>query len=112
MLDDGAPAVLMQAKVRGEEWSRAFGVRSLEAREPVEISDPVHVASVTKSFVAVSVLKLADEGKLGLDDPVSKHLPDFDRIMHPPGPVTVRRLLSTFVGNAGLRGEHCLHPGR
>jgi D-alanyl-D-alanine carboxypeptidase len=28
ILDDGAPAVLMQAKVRGEEWSRASGVRS------------------------------------------------------------------------------------
>ncbi|MBT2535514.1 beta-lactamase family protein [Arthrobacter sp. ISL-69] len=93
MLDDGAPAVLMQAKVRGEEWSRASGVRSLENQEPVEITDSLHVASVTKSFVAVSVLKLAAEGKLGLDDPVSKHLPEFDTIMHPPGPVTIRRLL-------------------
>lgn len=93
MLDDGAPAVLMQAKVRGEEWSRASGVRSLESKEPVETTDSLHVASVTKSFVAVSVLKLAAEGRLGLDDPVSKHLPDFDSIMHPPGPVTIRRLL-------------------
>lgn len=93
MLDDGAPAVLMQAKVRGEEWSRASGVRSLEGTEPVEIGDSVHVASVTKSFVAVSVLKLAAEGKLGLEDPVSKHLPEFEDIMHPPGPVTIRRLL-------------------
>lgn len=93
MLDDGAPAVLMQARVRGEEWSRASGVRSLEGREPVEIDDPVHVASVTKSFVAVSVLKLAAEGRLGLEDPVSKHVPDFESIMHPPGPVTIRRLL-------------------
>jgi D-alanyl-D-alanine carboxypeptidase len=93
MLDDGAPAVLMQAKVRGEEWSRASGVRSLESQEPVEITDSLHVASVTKSFVAVSVLKLAAEGRLGLDDPVSKHLPEFDSIMHPPGPVTIRRLL-------------------
>ncbi|WP_309978528.1 serine hydrolase domain-containing protein [Arthrobacter oryzae] len=93
MLDGGAPAVLMQAKVRGQEWSRASGVRSLEGREPAEITDSLHVASVTKSFVAVSVLKLAAEGKLGLDDPVSRHLPDFDSIMHPPGPVTIRRLL-------------------
>ncbi len=93
MLDAGAPAVLMQAKVRGEEWSRASGVRSLEGQEPVEINDSLHVASVTNSFVAVSVLKLATEGKLGLEDPISKHLPEFDGIMHPPGPVTIRRLL-------------------
>ncbi|MEK0156561.1 serine hydrolase domain-containing protein [Arthrobacter oryzae] len=93
MLDDGAPAVLIQAKVRGEEWARASGVRSLDDREPVETDDQVHIAGVTESFVAVSVLKLAAEGKLGLVDPVSKHLPDFEGIMHPPGPVTVRQLL-------------------
>jgi len=93
MLDDGAPAVLMQAKVRGGEWSRASGVRSLEGQEPVEISDPLHIGSVTNTFVAVSVLKLAAEGKLGPEDPVSKHLPDFDSIMHPPESVTIRQLL-------------------
>ncbi|MET4588010.1 serine hydrolase domain-containing protein [Arthrobacter sp. PvP023] len=93
MLDDGAPAVLMQAKVRGEEWARASGVRSLENREAVETADQVHIASVTESFVAVSVLKLVDEGRLGLGDEVGKHLPDFEGIMHPPGPVTVRQLL-------------------
>ncbi|WP_258074048.1 serine hydrolase [Arthrobacter sp. Y81] len=93
MLDDGAPAVLIQAKVRGEEWSRASGVRSLEGREPLEIDNPMPIGRVTESFVAVSVLKLAVEGRLGLEDPVSQHLPDFESIMHPPGPVTIRRLL-------------------
>ncbi|KIS26126.1 D-Ala-D-Ala carboxypeptidase [Arthrobacter sp. SPG23] len=93
MLDDGAPAVVMQAKVRGEERVRAFGVTSLENREPVETTDQVPIASVTESFVAVSVLKLVSEGRLGLEDEVSKHLPEFEGIMHPPGPVTVRQLL-------------------
>ena len=32
----GAPAVLVQAKVRGQEWSRAYGVRSLEKAEPAQ----------------------------------------------------------------------------
>ena len=93
MLDDGAPAVLMRAKVRGQERSRASGVRNLEGHEPVEIDDPVPVGRLTESFVAVSVLKLAVEGRLGLEDPASQHLPDFESIMHPPGPVTIRRLL-------------------
>ena len=93
MLDDGAPAVVMQAKVRGEERVRAFGVTSLESREPVETTDQVPIASVTEAFVAVSVLKLVSEGRLGLEDEVSRHLPEFEGIMHPPGPVTVRQLL-------------------
>lgn len=93
MRDAGAPAVLVQAKVRGEEWSRAYGVRSLESPEPAQPSDRTHVGSVTKSFVAVSVLKLVAEGRLGLEDNVSALLPDFDSLMRPPEQITVRQLL-------------------
>lgn len=93
MRDAGAPAVLVQAKMRGEEWSRAYGVRSLESAEPAQISDRTRVGSVTKSFVAVSVLKLVAEGRLGLEDHVSQILPDVEGLLRPPEQVTVRQLL-------------------
>ncbi len=93
MLDAGAPAVLVQAKMRGEEWSRAYGVRSLESEEPARIGDRVWVGSVTKSFVAVSVLKLVAEGRLGLEDHVSQILPEVGSLLRPPEQVTVRQLL-------------------
>lgn len=93
MREAGAPAVLVQAKMRGEEWSRAYGVRSLESGEPARIGDRVWVGSVTKSFVAVSVLKLVAEGRLGLEDHVSQILPEVERLLRPPEQVTVRQLL-------------------
>jgi D-alanyl-D-alanine carboxypeptidase len=93
MRDAGAPAVLVQAKMRGEEWSKAYGVRSLESEEPARISDRVWVGSVTKSFVAVSVLKLVAEGRLGLEDHVSQILPEVGSLLRPPEQVTVRQLL-------------------
>lgn len=98
MIDDGAPAVLMHVKNKGEEWSRAIGVRSLKTKEPVQLSDPVQVASVTKSMVAVTVLKLVEEGRLRLDDAVSEHLPELGRTVNPPFPVTLRDLLSHSSG--------------
>lgn len=94
MIDDGAPAVLMQVRNKGEEWSRAMGVRNLDTKEPVQLSDPVEVASITKSMLAVAVLKLAEEGRIKLDDPVSSHLPEFGRLVRPPGPISVRDLLN------------------
>ncbi|WP_104141127.1 serine hydrolase [Arthrobacter sp. ZGTC131] len=106
MIENGAPAVLMHAKNNGEEWSRAVGVRSLEAKEPVQLSDPVQVASVTKSMVAVSVLKLVEEGRLKLDEAVSEYLPDFGRVVHPPLPVTIRDLLGHSSGMPDY--EHAL----
>lgn len=54
------------------------------------------VASVTKAFTAALVLKLADEGRLGLDDTVAQHWPD-TRVPN-GGRVTIRQLLSHTAG--------------
>jgi D-alanyl-D-alanine carboxypeptidase len=104
LLDDGAPAVLIQVRVGGDEWSAAYGVRNLNSPSRAEITDPVHIGGVTKSMVAVCVLKLAEEGRLDLDGPVSTYLPEFNKVMHPPGPVTVRQLLQHRSGMPSVDG--------
>ncbi len=104
LLDDGAPAVLIQIRVGGDEWSAAYGVRNLASHSRAEITDPVHVGGITKSMVAVCVLKLAEEGRLELDAPVSTYLPEFNKVMHPPGPVTVRQLLQHRSGMPSVDG--------
>ncbi|MGM9474224.1 serine hydrolase domain-containing protein [Pseudarthrobacter sp. YS3] len=92
-LDLGATAVLIETRINGEVWSHAGGVRSLGSPTPAEASDPTHIASITKSMVAVSVLKLAEEGLVQLEDPVAKHLPEFEGLVKPPGTVTIAHLL-------------------
>ncbi|MEA3552383.1 serine hydrolase domain-containing protein [Pseudarthrobacter sp. C1] len=94
MLAEGAPAVLVSVRTRGTTWTHAAGVRSLETGEPPTVSDPVRVGGITESFIAVSVMKLAAEGKLDLDAEVNRYLPEFGSVLHPPGPVTVRQLLT------------------
>lgn len=98
MLNRGAPAVVVQIKVRGREWSRAYGSRDVETGEPVAVTDRIQAGGITQSMVAVSVLKLVQEGKLGLEDPVTKYFPEFEQLVHPPGPVTVRSLLNHSSG--------------
>jgi D-alanyl-D-alanine carboxypeptidase len=90
----GAPAVVIQMKSRFGEWSTAAGTRSLENQEPVQLADQFHVGDITMSMVAVSVMKLVEEGKVRLDDPITEYLPEFEDMTHPPGPVTVRSLLN------------------
>lgn len=104
LLDDGAPAVLVQVRVGGDEWSAAYGVRNLNSPTRAETTDPVHVGGITKSMVAVCVLKLVEEGQLELDAPVSTYLPEFNKVMHPPGPVTVRQLLQHRSGMPSVDG--------
>jgi D-alanyl-D-alanine carboxypeptidase len=97
MLQEGASAVLIEAKTGDEEWSHAAGVRS-RGGGPVQLSDPTQVGGITQTMVAVSVLKLVDEGRLALDDRVTTYLPELEGLLRPPGPLTVRQLLGHTSG--------------
>ncbi|UZX02162.1 beta-lactamase family protein [Arthrobacter sp. CDRTa11] len=90
----GATAVVIQMKSRVGEWSSAEGVRNLETNDPVQLTDQTHVGDITMTMVAVSVMKLVEEGEIQLDDPIQEYLPEFESIIKPPGPVTIRSLLS------------------
>jgi len=57
--------------------TRGFGVRKLGQPEPVDGKTLFEIASNSKAFTAAALAMLVDEGKLAWDDPVTKHLPDF-----------------------------------
>ncbi|MFE5839093.1 serine hydrolase domain-containing protein [Arthrobacter sp. NPDC056493] len=94
----GAVAAVVQVRWPEGEWSRAYGVRDLESVTPAQTTDRVEVASVTKTMTAVAVLRLVDDGLIGLDDPVNDVIPGFTAALKPPGPITVRQLLSHTSG--------------
>jgi D-alanyl-D-alanine carboxypeptidase len=64
-------------------------------REPIELDMLFDVASVGKTFTAALVLQLAEEGKLALDDPLHKWLPEFPHIDHN---ASIRQLLNHTSG--------------
>lgn len=78
-------------------WGRA----RLEPDRPVGADTRFRIASMTKSFTAMAVLRLRDGGRLTLDDPVSLHVPEFSRVSpatRDAPPVTLRRLLRMDAG--------------
>jgi len=77
------------------------GVRDRAAQAPVNTSTVFRIASMTKSFTALAILKLRDDGKLSLDDPISKWIPEFARMPLPTrdtAPLVIRELLSHSAG--------------
>lgn len=53
------------------------GLINFKTKEPITANTPFHIASVSKTFTAVVILKLMEEGKLNLEDGVEKYLPSF-----------------------------------
>ena len=97
-MDQGAVAAVVQIRWPDGEWSRAYGVRDLDTKTPAQPTDRVQIASVTKTMTAVAVLKLVDDNLIGLDDPVNDVIPEFTAALKPPGPISVRQLLSHTSG--------------
>lgn len=69
----GASAAVL-CPSRGIEWSGAAGTVAHGAPTPLTARHTFRIASNTKTCVAASVLRLAEMGRVGLDDPLSKHL--------------------------------------
>ena len=65
------------AAVRGGEivWSEAVGLADVESGEEATPDHQYRIASITKTFTAVAVMQLRDEGRLSLDDPLDRHVP-------------------------------------
>jgi len=77
------------------EWAGVSGMSDLKTAEPMKPDMLFDVASVGKTFTAALVLQLAEEGKLLLEDPLHKWLPDFPNINHN---TTIRQLLNHTSG--------------
>ena len=83
-------------------YSEGFGPADRATNRPVTANTRFNIGSTSKMFVAVATLLLADDGKLSVDDPVVKHLPEF--VMKDPRyrDITVRML---FNHSSGLPGS-------
>ena len=91
----GAPSVSV-AVVEGGKlvYAKAFGAADLAAGRAASVETRYAVGSISKQFTAAALLMLEEQGKLSLDDRVSKYFPDLTRA----GEVTIRQLLSHTSG--------------
>ena len=93
----GAPGLAWGIVIDGKlAASGGVGVHE-SGGAPVTTASIFRIASMTKSFTALAILALRDDGKLSLDDAVSKHVPGFAKVSLPTRdapPITIRHLLT------------------
>jgi CubicO group peptidase (beta-lactamase class C family) len=105
-------AVVLVARNGKVVYHRAAGLADREAGRPMGEDAVFRFSSVTKPFVTAAAMRLVEDGALGLDDPVTKWLPDF-RPKLPDGTepvITVRQLLNHTSGLTYGLAEPSSHP--
>ena len=79
----------------------SLGVTDMSRNTPVTPASVFRIASMSKSFTAMAILKLRDAGKLQLDDPAERYIPALKGLKYPTtdaAPVTIRHLLTHGAG--------------
>ncbi len=107
-----AGVVATAATRKGEIYRGAFGKRDLSKAADMTTDTVFWIASMTKAVTSVSAMQLVEQGKLSLDAPLSKVLPEMEsvqvlegfgadgepRLRAPKRPVTLRNLLTHTAG--------------
>ena len=107
--DEVPGAALLIAQHGQVAFREAYGWADVKTKKPFTVDTMVLTASATKPLSASSVMVLINQGKISLDDKVSKYVPAFNKLKvgktgaHAPSP-TIRQLLSHTSGLFGLVG--------
>ncbi|HEY2003060.1 MAG TPA: serine hydrolase domain-containing protein, partial [Acidobacteriaceae bacterium] len=85
---------------RADDWVAGLGKSNVAANQPATADTLFRIGSTSKAFVSLSILKLVDEGKLSLQDPVHKLVPEiyFENRWEATDPVRVVDLLEHTTG--------------
>ena len=108
LMKTGAPSASVAVVKDGKlAYAKAYGLARLEPPMPATTQMRYSIGSISKQFTAAAILMLAEEGKLSLDDMVSKWIPDLSRA----NDVTVRQILSMTSGYQDFWPQDYVMPG-
>ena len=95
MRDKAIPAVSI-ALVDGDQtvWARGFGAADAPAGTAATANTVYRIGSVSKLFTDLGIMQLVEQGKLDLDQPIDRYLPDFRPANPFGGAITLRHLMS------------------
>ena len=92
------PGISFGVVVDGElVYKNSYGYTDIAKQTPATTSSLFRIASMSKSFTCMAILKLRDEGKLDLDDPAYLYIPELKNLIYPTAdspPITIRHLMS------------------
>jgi CubicO group peptidase (beta-lactamase class C family) len=99
------PSIALGIVIDGElTYAKGFGVTDLDKKTKPDADTIYRIGSIGKSFTSLALLSLRDDGALGLDDPLTRWLPEAAGLVYPTRdqpPITLRQLVTNTSGLPG-----------
>src|SRR5262249_29741864 len=96
------PGVAVGVVVDGDlVWFKGYGSPDVARRQQVTADTVYRIGSITKTFTGLALLELRDEGKLSLEDPITRFLPEASGLLYPTrysAPIRIRNLITHTAG--------------
>ena len=73
-------AVVLVGDNKNILYQKSFGIKNPITNDKYQVNDIFRIASMTKAITSVGVIKLWEKGKIGLDDPIEKYIPEFKNV--------------------------------
>jgi serine beta-lactamase-like protein LACTB len=96
------PAMSLSVQLRGAKWAEAYGDTDVENATPAKLNSVYRLASVSKVLTATAVMQLVERGKIELDAPIQRYVPEYPEKKYV---VTVRQLLNHTSGVRHYRSD-------
>lgn len=95
------PGAVVGVRTPAGTWTKAYGVADPKTDTPMAVGVHTRIGSITKTFTGTVIMQLAEQGKLSLDDPISRYVPGV-----PNGAqITLRQLADMTSGVASYTGD-------
>ncbi|MHC9542252.1 MAG: serine hydrolase domain-containing protein [Vulcanimicrobiota bacterium] len=97
VMKNGPGGVVMVIDNGRVVYKAGYGLSNIQAGTPITTKHMFHLGSIGKQFTAAGIMMLCQDGLLGYDDPIGKHIPELQRFGRD---LTIRRLLNHTSGIA------------
>jgi len=99
LVQRGVPGVVLAVQSDEGFWATARGYARIEDNTPMQLCHLQYLQSISKTYMAIAILKLHEQGKIDLDEPITRHLPQqYHHYISGAEKVTVRMLLNHTSG--------------
>jgi serine beta-lactamase-like protein LACTB, mitochondrial len=103
---NGAPGAAVAIEQDGKVvFAKGFGYADVENKVPFTAQTVSRIGSISKTFTALALMQLVEQGKVKLDDEVQVYVPSFPK---KSGPITIRQLLGHQGGVRHYKGDEML----